>query len=166
MTIVIYIIIKLCAMKPKIKFPHITAMTLLILILPACMYALTPLSAQSDDSSGDGGSSGDGSSGDGSSGDGSSGDGSSGDGSSSDGSSSSSSASQDYQEFQSCLSGAEVDGSVSEQQIRDCFAPIYNTGTTTELVQLQVILLQGLKVHPTLLQAERMMLIILVVRQQ
>ena len=121
MTIVIYIIIKLCAMKPKIKFPHITAMTLLILILPACMYALTPLSAQSDDSSGDGGSSGDGSSGDGSSGD----------GSSSDGSSSSSSASQDYQEFQSCLSGAEVDGSVSEQQIRDCFAPIYNTGTTT-----------------------------------
>ena len=111
MTIVIYIIIKLCAMKPKIKFPHITAMTLLILILPACMYALTPLSAQSDDSSGDGGSSGD--------------------GSSSDGSSSSSSASQDYQEFQSCLSGAEVDGSVSEQQIRDCFAPIYNTGTTT-----------------------------------
>ncbi len=116
MTIVIYIIIKLCAMKPKIKFPHITAMTLLILILPACMYALTPLSAQSDDSSGDGGSSGDGSSGD---------------GSSSDGSSSSSSASQDYQEFQSCLSGAEVDGSVSEQQIRDCFAPIYNTGTTT-----------------------------------
>ena len=131
MTIVIYIIIKLCAMKPKIKFPHITAMTLLILILPACMYALTPLSAQSDDSSGDGGGSGDGSSGDGSSGDGSSGDGSSGDGSSSDGSSSSSSASQDYQEFQSCLSGAEVDGSVSEQQIRDCFAPIYNTGTTT-----------------------------------
>ena len=114
-------------MKPKIKFPHITAMTLLILILPACMYALTPLSAQSDDSSSDGGGSGDsGSASDG----GSSGDGS-GDGSSNDGSSSSSSASQDYQEFQSCLSGAEVDGSVSEQQIRDCFAPIYNTGTTT-----------------------------------
>jgi hypothetical protein len=42
-----------------------------------------------------------------------------------------SSASQDYQEFQSCLSDAEVDGSVSEQQIRDCFAPIYNTGTGT-----------------------------------
>ena len=123
MTIVIYIIIKLCAMKPKIKFPHITAMTLLILMLPACMYALTPLSAQSDDSSSDGGGSGD-------SGSGSDG-GSSGDGSSSDASSSSSSASQDYQEFQSCLSGAEVDGSVSEQQIRDCFAPIYNTGTTT-----------------------------------
>ena len=114
-------------MKPKIKFPHITAMTLLILMLPACMYALTPLSAQSDDSNSDGGGSGDsGSASDG----GSSGDGS-GDGSSNDGSSSSSSASQDYQEFQSCLSGAEVDGSVSEQQIRDCFAPIYNTGTTT-----------------------------------
>ena len=105
-------------MKPKINFPHITAMTLLILMLPACMYALTPLSAQSDDSSSDGGGSGD---------SGSSSDG----GSSGDGSSSSSSASQDYQEFQSCLSGAEVDGSVSEQQIRDCFAPIYNTGTTT-----------------------------------
>jgi hypothetical protein len=42
-----------------------------------------------------------------------------------------SSASQDYQEFQTCLSGAEVDGTVSEQQIRDCFAPIYNTGTGT-----------------------------------
>ena len=41
------------------------------------------------------------------------------------------SASQDYQEFQSCLSAAEVDGYVSEQQIRDCFAPIYNTGTAT-----------------------------------
>ena len=42
-----------------------------------------------------------------------------------------SSASQDYQEFQSCLSDAEVDGYVTEQQIRDCFAPIYNTGTAT-----------------------------------
>ena len=42
-----------------------------------------------------------------------------------------SSASQDYQEFQTCLSDAEVDGTVSEQQIRDCFAPIYNTGTGT-----------------------------------
>ncbi|MPZ07922.1 MAG: hypothetical protein GEU26_16160 [Nitrososphaeraceae archaeon] len=42
-----------------------------------------------------------------------------------------SSASQDYQEFQSCLSDGEVGGTVSEQQIRDCFAPIYNTGTGT-----------------------------------
>ena len=50
------------------------------------------------------------------------------DGGSSDGGSDSS-ASQDYQEFQACLSDAEVGGSVSEQQIRDCFAPIYNTGT-------------------------------------
>ena len=47
------------------------------------------------------------------------------------GDSSTTSASQDYQEFQSCLSGAEVDGYASEQQIRDCFAPIYNTGAST-----------------------------------
>ena len=110
-------------MKSEIRTLHKTIVTLLVLILPACMYALTPLSAQSDDSSSDGGGNGD----SGSASDG----GSSGDGSSNDGSSSSSSASQDYQEFQSCLSGAEVEGSVSEQQIRDCFAPIYNTGTTT-----------------------------------
>jgi len=81
-------------MKPKIKILHKTTKMLLIMILPACMYAFTPLSAQSDGSS-------------------------------------TSSASQDYQEFQSCLSDAEVDGYASEQQIRDCFAPIYNTGTTT-----------------------------------
>lgn len=43
----------------------------------------------------------------------------------------SNSASQDYQEFQSCLSDTEVDGYASEQQIRDCFAPLYNTGTGT-----------------------------------
>src|ERR671919_664344 len=42
-----------------------------------------------------------------------------------------SSASQDYQEFQSCLSDEEVDGTVSEEDIRACFAPIYNTGTGT-----------------------------------
>jgi hypothetical protein len=42
-----------------------------------------------------------------------------------------SSASQDYQEFQSCLSDAEVAGTVSEEDIRACFAPIYNTGTGT-----------------------------------
>lgn len=41
------------------------------------------------------------------------------------------SALQDYQDFQSCLSNAEVEGSVSDQQFRDCFAPIYNTGTAT-----------------------------------
>ena len=72
-----------------------------MLLLPATTYSLTPLSAQSD---GSGDSSGD---------------------------SSTTSASQDYQEFQSCLSGAEVDGYASEQQIRDCFAPIYNTGAST-----------------------------------
>jgi hypothetical protein len=107
MTIVIYIIIKLCAMKPIIKLlePRTTIMLLIMILLPAITYSLTPLSAQSD-SSGD--SSGD---------------------SSADGSTTS--ASQDYQEFQSCLSGAEVDGYASEQQIRDCFAPIYNTGAST-----------------------------------
>jgi hypothetical protein len=94
MTNIIYIIIKLCAMKTKIKILHRTTMMLLILILPACIYASTPVSAQSDDGS-------------------------------------TSSASQDYQEFQSCLSDAEADGYATEQQIRDCFAPIYNTGTTT-----------------------------------
>jgi hypothetical protein len=40
-------------------------------------------------------------------------------------------ASQDYQDFQSCLSSTKVDGYVSEQQIRDCFDLIYNTGTGT-----------------------------------
>lgn len=93
MTIVIYIIIKLCAMKSEIRTLHKTILTLLVLILPACMYSFTPLSAQTDGNS--------------------------------------NSASQDYQEFQSCLSDAEVDGYASEQQIRDCFAPIYNTGTAT-----------------------------------
>ena len=93
MTIVKYIIIKLFAMKSEIRTLHKTIVTLLVLILPACMYSFAPLSAQTDENS--------------------------------------NSASQDYQEFQSCLSGAEVDGYVSEPQIRDCFAPIYNTGTAT-----------------------------------
>ena len=93
MTNVKYIIIKLCAMKSEIRTLHKTIVTLLVLILPACMYSFAPLSAQTDENS--------------------------------------NSASQDYQEFQSCLSGAEVDGYVSEPQIRDCFAPIYNTGTST-----------------------------------
>jgi hypothetical protein len=93
MTIVIYISIKLCAMKSEIRTLHKTIVTLLVLILPACMYSFTPLSAQTDENS--------------------------------------NSASQDYQEFQSCLSDAEVDGYVPEPQIRDCFAPIYNTGTAT-----------------------------------
>jgi hypothetical protein len=118
MAIVKYITIKLCTMKSNIKILYRTTMMLLILILPAWMYgAVTPILAQSDGGSSDGGSS-----------DGGSSDGGSSDGGSSDGGSDSS-ASQDYQEFQACLSDAEVGGSVSEQQIRDCFAPIYNTGT-------------------------------------
>ena len=80
-------------MKSQIRTPHKTIATLLVLILPACMYSFTTLSAQTDENS--------------------------------------NSASQDYPEFQSCLSDAEVDGYASEQQIRDCFAPIYNTGTAT-----------------------------------
>ena len=79
-------------MKSEIWTLHKTIVTL-VLILPACMYSFTPLSAQTDENS--------------------------------------NSPSQDYQEFQSCLSDAEVDGYVSEPQIRDCFAPIYNTGTAT-----------------------------------
>src|SRR5687768_16614071 len=61
-----------------------------------------------------------------------------------------SSASQDYQEFQSCLSNAEVDGTVSEQQIRDCFAPIYNTGTGTgtDVLLLHLIALPAMKIPP------------------
>jgi hypothetical protein len=93
MIIVIYIIIKLCAMKSEIRTLHKTIVTLLVLILPACMYSFAPLFAQTDGNS--------------------------------------NSASQNYQEFQSCLSDTEVDGYASEQQIRDCFAPIYNTGTGT-----------------------------------
>jgi hypothetical protein len=102
-------------MKPSIENLNRTTIMLLILLLPACMYALTPLSASTEEgSTSDGGDTSDG---------GSTSDG----GDTSDGGSSSS-ASQDYQEFQACLSDAEVGGSVSEQQIRDCFAPIYNTG--------------------------------------
>ena len=39
--------------------------------------------------------------------------------------------SQNYQDFQSCLSSIETDGVVTEQGIRNCFAPIYNRGTGT-----------------------------------
>src|SRR5919107_1000067 len=53
--------------------------------------------------------------------------GSSSTGSSSTGSSSTGSSSGNYQQFKSCLSGAEKNGAVTEQQIRDCFNPIYNT---------------------------------------
>jgi hypothetical protein len=36
------------------------------------------------------------------------------------------SARENYKEFQKCLSDAETNGVVTEQQIRDCFSPIYN----------------------------------------
>jgi hypothetical protein len=80
----------------KTRTASITATILLVMMVPASMYYVSPLLAQPTETGED-----------------------------------TSSASQDYQEFQSCLSDAEVDGTVSEQQIRDCFAPIYNTGTGT-----------------------------------
>jgi hypothetical protein len=44
----------------------------------------------------------------------------------------SSSARKDYKDFQNCLSDAEgTKGYVTEQEIRGCFNPIYNTGTST-----------------------------------
>jgi hypothetical protein len=36
------------------------------------------------------------------------------------------SARENYKEFQKCLSDDETNGVVTEQQIRDCFSPIYN----------------------------------------
>jgi hypothetical protein len=43
----------------------------------------------------------------------------------------SSSARKDYKDFQNCLSDAEgTKGYVTEQEIRGCFNPIYNTGTS------------------------------------
>jgi len=45
------------------------------------------------------------------------------------------SARENYKEFQKCLSDDETNGVVTEQQIRDCFSPIYNpnssSGTST-----------------------------------
>ena len=46
------------------------------------------------------------------------------------------SARENYKEFQKCLSDAETNGVVTEQQIWDCFSPIYNpngssSGTTS-----------------------------------
>ena len=47
-------------------------------------------------------------------------------------SSSSSSARKDYKDFQSCLSGAEgTKGYATEKEVRGCFNPIYNTGTSS-----------------------------------
>jgi hypothetical protein len=91
-------------MNTRTRAATVTALTiLLMLVIPASMNWTNslPLLAQSSETGGD------------------------------DDDDNTNSASQDYQEFQSCLSDAEVDGTVSEQQIRDCFAPIYNTGTGT-----------------------------------
>jgi hypothetical protein len=91
-------------MNTRTRAATVTALTiLLMLVIPASMNWTNslPLLAQSSETGGD------------------------------DDDDNTNSASQDYQEFQSCLSDAEVDGTVSEQQIRDCFAPIYNTGTDT-----------------------------------
>jgi hypothetical protein len=99
-------------------------MSIVVLITAATIFALssvvvTPAIAQTVGGGADGGA--------GSSSTGSSSTGSSSTGSSSTGSSSTGSSSENYKEFQKCLSGAETGGTATEQQIRDCFAPIYNT---------------------------------------
>jgi hypothetical protein len=43
----------------------------------------------------------------------------------------SNSASQNYQDFQSCLSNAEANGYASDQQVSDCFDQSYGTGTSS-----------------------------------
>ena len=95
-------------------------MSIVVLITAATIFALSsvvvkPAIAQTFGGGADGGA-------------GSSSTGSSSTGSSSTGSSSTGSSSGKYQEFKSCLSDAEKNGDVTEQQIRDCFNPIYNTG--------------------------------------
>ncbi len=104
-------------------------MSIVVLITAATIFALssvvvTPAIAQTFGGGADGGA---GSSSTGSSSTGSSSTGSSSTGSSSTGSSSTGSSSENYKEFQKCLSDAATGGSATEQQIRDCFAPIYNT---------------------------------------
>ena len=107
-------------------------MSIVVLITAATIFALSsvvvkPAIAQTFGGGADGGA--------GSSSTGSSSTGSSSTGSSSTGSSSTGSSSGKYQEFKSCLSDAEKNGDVTEQQIRDCFSPIYNpngsSGTTS-----------------------------------
>jgi hypothetical protein len=103
-------------------------MSIVLLITAATIFALSsvvakPAISQTIGGGADGGA---GSSSTGSSSTGSSSTGSSSTGSSSTGSSSTGSSSENYKEFQKCLSGAEKSGDVTEQQIRDCFAPIYN----------------------------------------
>jgi hypothetical protein len=98
-------------------------MSIVVLITAATIFALSsvvvkPAIAQTFGGAADGGT--------GSSSTGSSSTGSSSTGSSSTGSSSTGSSSENYKEFQKCLSGAETNGDVTEQQIRDCFSPIYS----------------------------------------
>jgi hypothetical protein len=98
-------------------------MSIVVLITAATIFALSsvvvkPAIAQTFGGAADGGT--------GSSSTGSSSTGSSSTGSSSTGSSSTGSSSGKYQEFKSCLSDAEKSGDVTEQQIRDCFSPIYS----------------------------------------
>jgi hypothetical protein len=88
-------------------------MSIVVLITAATIFALSsvvvkPAIAQTFGGAADGGT------------------GSSSTGSSSTGSSSTGSSSENYKEFQKCLSGAETNGDVTEQQIRDCFSPIYS----------------------------------------
>src|ERR687890_1456490 len=104
-------------------------MSIVLLVTAATIFALSsvvvkPAIAQTFGGGADGSA---GSSSTGSSSTGSSSTGSSSTGSSSTGSSSTGSSSGKYQEFKSCLSDAEKNGDVTEQQIRDCFNPIYNT---------------------------------------
>src|ERR687890_1830039 len=104
-------------------------MSIVLLVTAATIFALSsvvvkPAISQTFGGGADGGA---GSSSTGSSTTGSSTTGSSSTGSSSTGSSSTGSSSGKYQEFKSCLSDAEKNGDVTEQQIRDCFNPIYNT---------------------------------------
>jgi hypothetical protein len=98
-------------------------MSIVVLITAATIFALSsvvvkPAIAQTFGGGADGGAA--------SSSTGSSSTGSSSTGSSSTGSSSTGSSSENYKEFQKCLSGAETNGDVTEQQIRDCFSPIYS----------------------------------------
>src|SRR5215212_4195121 len=98
-------------------------MSIVVLVTAATIFALSsvivkPAISQTIGGGADGGA--------GSSSTGSSSAGSSSTGSSSTGSSSTGSSIENYKEFQKCLSGAETNGDVTEQQIRDCFSPIYN----------------------------------------
>jgi hypothetical protein len=69
----------------------VAVVILFMLAIPAGLYYVSPLSAQTDGET--------------------------------------NSASQNYQDFQSCLSNAEANGFASEQQVSDCFDESYGTGS-------------------------------------